>query len=342
MKLLGPAKGFRKLIQGISVEDVQRSAALGFTILVTGPSLVDCLALVSHLAGTTGQFAGPNRTFRPVAWPVTPDRLDALKGVDLIVFVAGWHDEIPFSDLEILRSSTRGLTPLVTVIHGHRLDESTGQKGNGPSGTFEKTVVLERLAPTPVVDQVVPAIVDLLPEHAVALGRAFPPFKQAASAKVINDASWTNAKFAAISNVSAVVPIVGNLMAATADLIVLTRNQIVLLLKLAAIHGRDIHDQRSIYKEILPVVGAAFIWRTVARETAALIPGLLGAVPKIVIAYAGTYAVGQAATYYYDKGRKPPTQMIRSFYARAAEQASLRLTSLLPKGSHRPTHLEKE
>ena len=317
MKLFGPTMALLQLLREISIEDIQREAEVGSAIGVTGTSSPDCDLLVTSLRGFHGESARSGRIFRRLAWPVPGEQLDLVRELDLIIYVAGAGDIIPEGELEVLRDAAKGLTPLIVVRHGTLPVAEVGEKG--PSGVFKKTVVLSRLEPDQVAERVVPLIVDLLPEHGLALGRRFTPFRRAAAAKVITDTAWANAQFAAFSNLPALIPVVGNLIAATADFFVLTRNQIMLLLKLAAIYGRDLRVARNIYLEIMPVVGAGLLWRTAARELVALVPGLLGALPKVLIAFAGTYTVGQAAAYYYDQRRRPPADVVQSFYARATE-----------------------
>jgi uncharacterized protein (DUF697 family) len=75
---------------------------------------------------------------------------------------------------------------------------------------------------------------------------------------------------------------------------------------------------------MIPVVGAGFFWRTVAREAAALMPLMAGAVPKVAIAYTGTMAIGRAADFYYSTGRKPSREQMKRFYQQAAESLGRR------------------
>src|SRR5262249_50706638 len=79
---------------------------------------------------------------------------------------------------------------------------------------------------------------------------------------VIDETARANAKFALVSSLPGAIPIIGSLMAAGADMLILTKNQVVMVFKIAAIHDRDIHDQWQILREITPVVGAGFFWRT--------------------------------------------------------------------------------
>lgn len=150
-----------------------------------------------------------------------------------------------------------------------------------------------------------------------ALGRWVPELRPAVAATLIQATSRANAQFAMLSNLPAFIPLVGNLVGATADFIILTKNQMLLLYKLAAVYGRDIDERRQILIEMAPVVGAGLVWRTVARELMALLPALLGAVPKVMVAYAGTYTVGRAAQYYYEEGRRPTRADWDRFYRQA-------------------------
>lgn len=154
-------------------------------------------------------------------------------------------------------------------------------------------------------------------KRVLALGRHIPLMRDAAAHKIVRDTSVADAQFALVSNIPEVVPIIGNIIAAGADFIVLTKNQLLMLFKLAAIYGRDLQNRRRIYSEMLPVVGAGLVWRTVARELVTLMPFGLGTVPKVAIAFAGTWAVGQAAVVYYESGERLNRQQMRSLYAEA-------------------------
>jgi uncharacterized protein (DUF697 family) len=169
-----------------------------------------------------------------------------------------------------------------------------------------------------------------VPDLAPALGRWFPAFRPAATKAVIDETARVNAQFALVSNVPAVIPIVGSLAAAGADFFVLTKNQVMMVFKVAAIHGADLRDQWQIIREMIPVVGAGLLWRTLAREAASFIPFAAGTVPKVLIAYTGTVAAGRGAEFYYRFGEKPTRDQLRDYYEQAAE-AFKRLPISLPR-----------
>jgi uncharacterized protein (DUF697 family) len=119
-----------------------------------------------------------------------------------------------------------------------------------------------------------------------------------------------NAQFAALASLPASIPLLGGFVGDMADMLVLTKNQVLLLFKLAGLYGRDLQLGRQLLVEIMPVVGGAFFWRSTARMLVGLVPSMLGLVPKTLVAYSGTYVVGQTARYYYRFGHRPPPEVM--------------------------------
>jgi len=175
--------------------------------------------------------------------------------------------------------------------------------------------------PRTPAEQVRLEMVTAQPDLAPALGRFFPEFRPAATKAIVDETSRANAQFALVSNVPAIVPVLGGFIAAGADVIVLTKNQIMMCYKLAALHGKDLHDQTRVITELVPVVGAGFLWRTAAREATSFLPLAAGTIPKVGIAYAGTMAVGWATDFYYRYGKKPTKSQLSEFTKRATELA---------------------
>ena len=178
-------------------------------------------------------------------------------------------------------------------------------------------VPADRVLDPAAIDTLRRRIVERAGDRVLSLGRHIPLLKSVAAERVIGETSTVNGQFALVSNVPAVIPVVGNLVAAGADLVVLTKNQLLMVFKLAAIYDRDLHDRSRIFGEMIPVVGAGFAWRTIARELAALLPLAAGTVPKVAIAYAGTWAMGRAARVYYERGERLSPNQFRALYADA-------------------------
>lgn len=84
-----------------------------------------------------------------------------------------------------------------------------------------------------------------------------------------------------------------------ADLPLMTANQAKMLLQIAAAYGETLGVDRA--KELFAVVGGAFMFRAVARQAVAFVPGFGWAI-KGGIGYSGTIAMGYAAIKYFEKG----------------------------------------
>jgi uncharacterized protein (DUF697 family) len=84
-----------------------------------------------------------------------------------------------------------------------------------------------------------------------------------------------------------------------ADMPAMTANQIRMVLKIAHAYGEEMSIDRAV--EIISVVGAAFVLRTLARQALDFVPGFGWAV-KGAVGFSGTIALGQAAIAYFENG----------------------------------------
>lgn len=285
MGMLGTFRSFASVLREISFDEVRDEAETTPRLLILAPSSQAARQLGVAITGPEGELL------------LTPRELTAQVGelgrFDAVVV----HDPTNSGALAAVReqvSRDNGETPVL------RFD------GSGEDDS-------------PAINRFRTALVSRLPERAPAFGRAFPSFRQSAAKAVVDETAKANAQFALVSNIPAVVPIVGSLAAAGADFLVLTKNQIMMIFKLAAIYGRDLGDQWGILQEMVPVVGAGFAWRTVAREAASFVPLAAGTIPKVVIAYAGTLSTGRAAAFYYRTNKRPSREQIQGYYQQASE-----------------------
>jgi uncharacterized protein (DUF697 family) len=84
-----------------------------------------------------------------------------------------------------------------------------------------------------------------------------------------------------------------------ADMPAMTANQVRMVLKIAHAYGEELTLDRTV--EILTVVGAGFVLRTLARQALDFVPGFGWAV-KGAVGFSGTVALGQAAIAYFENG----------------------------------------
>ncbi len=184
------------------------------------------------------------------------------------------------------------------------------------------------------LDEVASWMLKARPDLAIALSRAFRRFRVPACDLLIQRASRANSQIAFFSALPKLLPIPLPFLpiSSLADVILLTKNQAMLIMRLAAAFGQRPGYNRQV-KELLGSVAAALGWRTLARELVDFVPLGIGAALKAGIAFSGTVAVGKAAVFYYETGLKPTPEQIRAFEKDAkphAEEAAKQLEEIDP------------
>ena len=211
----------------------------------------------------------------------------------------------------------RGCPAFLVVTHADELtvpqQAATALRTQFPGHPPELAAVVDPRNAEATRARLTGPVLKTLPQIRMALAHQFPTLRRGVSEDLIREAAWVNAQFALMSSLPTLIPVLGFFVGGMADVLVLTKNQAMLVFKLAAIHGRNIDDRIGVLKEIMPVIGSAFLWRTAARTAVGLAPAPISALPKAAIAYVGTYLVGQAARYYYEQGDRPPPEVLRSF-----------------------------
>ncbi|MBA2277732.1 MAG: hypothetical protein H0W06_08185 [Chloroflexia bacterium] len=283
--VIGSIRGFMSIVKEINFDEVRERAELSPRLLVLADSTENAEAVRNVVFGT-----------------------DAAPAVDARNVDDGLREIVRYDAIIVADSDRRGVVDRVRR-------EIPGPANESPVVAFTGTGTDDSAA----VERCRHDLAVRFPDLAPSLGRHIPALRPAAVKAIIDDAAKANAQFALISNVPSVVPVVGSLVSASADLIVLTKNQVMMFYKIAAVHDRNLRDQFGIIREVVPVVGAGFFWRTVAREAASFIPLAAGTIPKVAIAYAGTVTAGRAADFYYRAGKKPTRAQVQGFAAQASE-----------------------
>jgi uncharacterized protein (DUF697 family) len=182
-----------------------------------------------------------------------------------------------------------------------------------------------------VRDRLFRVLVMAAPEVMLSAGRRHPLLREPVAQHLIRDTSRVNAQFAVLAGLPSTLPVLGGVVGDVADMLVLTKNQVLLLFKLAGLYGRDLQLGSELLIEIVPIVGGAFLWRSTARALVGLLPSMLGLLPKTAVAYTGTYIVGQMARYYYRFGRKPPPEIVQQLRDEAARLSREALATALAR-----------
>ena len=131
-------------------------------------------------------------------------------------------------------------------------------------------------------------IVSVCQEKRLALAIAFPFLRRPLAVESVKTTSLQNAGIG-------LIPLIPG-----ADLPFMTLNQAKMVLQIAAAYGQDMSKDRL--KEMVAVIGGAYLCRTVARELTEFIP-FLGFAIRSGVAYGGTAAMGNAVIEYFEGGQ---------------------------------------
>lgn len=182
--------------------------------------------------------------------------------------------------------------------------------------------------PDSLLEKFVPAVMKLLPDNHLSLARRFPLFRRPVAQKLINDTCLSNAAYALSTGIAEVVPLLGIPLTIT-DIVVLTKAQAFLVYRLGLALGFSTQWQDYV-TEFGSVIGGGFLWRQIARSLVGLIP-VWGIVPKVAVAYAGTYVVGNVILRWYLTGRHVTRKQIQELYRQAFDQGKIVAQNLLSR-----------
>ena len=163
----------------------------------------------------------------------------------------------------------------------------------------------------------VSAVLQLLPDRKLSLARNYPLFRIPVAREVVSETSFANAGYSFSTGIAEIVPAL-NIPFNVADMIILTKAQAFMVYRLGLIFGLSARWQDHL-AAFGSTIGFGFVWRTIARQLIGLIPGF-GILPKVAIAYAGTFAIGQAAMQWYETGSDIKREDIDRFFKEALQR----------------------
>ncbi len=185
---------------------------------------------------------------------------------------------------------------LIVVLYSNRLPDMSWGTPSLPL-TTARVVALEHPLDTTSMTTLATALLATLPgELHLSASRKLPGIRPVMARDLVANTSFSNASYTLAAGLPAQIPIF-SIPFAAADILVLTKNQALMVYKLALSHGAPPDFQANL-REIIPVIGSAFLWRQLARSLVGLIP-VWGLVPKVAVAYAGTYTIGIAAWRWF-------------------------------------------
>lgn len=295
MAKLGRAKGFWDILKKISVAEIAQEASRPISIALVGDPAVR-ESIKRQLTIPSGdQSLVPNTSIKMMDG-------GSIRGFDSANVENGFPAHPDVFDIVIDIGGGRELAPETTVIYS--ISELGGWNA-----------ALER-------------ILDDKPQLMLPLARQFPAFRTIAAQRIIAETANANAQFALLTGVTEAFPLTSWLLPVNSfsDIVVLTKNQSMMVLRLAAIYGKKV-DVQSRIKELAPILGNAFGWRAIARELMGVVP-VVGFLVRAMIAYAGTVTVGRTAQFYYETGELMSAAQVRRLYQDAYANSKTKVRAL--------------
>ena len=316
-----------KNIQEVDLRPVREEAERNVRIAIVGKAGTGKQALAAQMRYDPA--LPEQRTHTPV-WLLEPgdagDDLDA----DLIILLVDLFDQKYAREAELLRQWQQ-LGKQVLTIFVLSADENIDMAEEKLAKLTSGNVLAGCIGnPEFIKQHFVPSVISLLAEDLLSLGRQFPLFRLPIARKLINDVSFSNAMYAFSTGIGEIVPVL-DIPLNVADVVVLTKAQAFLVYKLGLLFGYSVH-WRDYLAEFSGILGGGFLWRQIARQLIGLIP-VWGIVPKTAVAYAGTYAVGEAVLAWYITGRQVTKEQLRRLYRKAFASGKNLAKSLASKAA---------
>lgn len=289
--------GVLTTLREIDIERIRRESEKPLVMTCVGsPPLLNLVTELLHV--------GPTPRYQPVSAnplhyvnpPFNVNRAD-FNQTDLLLFVIDGRQRLAHAEVETFNHlEALALPLLVVVLYSDRLPEVDSGEISLASGTV-RTIALPDPSTPNAHANLATALFDLVPgELRLAAARQLPGLRPPVAHDLITSTAFSNAAYTLASGLPEQIPIISVPFAA-ADILVLTKNQALLVYKLALCHGAPPEFQERI-REVLPVIGGGYFWRQMARSLVGLIP-IWGLIPKIAVAYAGTYTTGVVAWRWY-------------------------------------------
>jgi uncharacterized protein (DUF697 family) len=293
-----------RVLRDVNLTEINRESERRFRLLVIGErDVAEALArtLSDDEDGDTHPWVVVESTDAP-----TSD-----EAFDLAVAVTE-RAEVPAGVRERLRALERARVKVVVAVTGDALQDD--------QASVARRYEAQRVAvPSLGLQDVRSALAPCIVEHAdagmrLSLARSLPPLRDAYARALVDEVARANAVYVASTGVAKLVPVL-NVPLNVADVVVLTKNQLMMAYRIARAYGKEGRAQ-DLMGEVVGVIGGGMFFRQIAREMIGLVPGW-GIVPNVAISFAGTWVIGKTVTVWARTGRRLDQAEIRRLYGEA-------------------------
>lgn len=324
-----------RIVSQVNIEEIKKNTEQSFHLLVVADHQENADLLARHLSDEAASFIHPWITAAtPPVQPITSGQ----DRVDLALLIS---ESVQLSPAlkESNTTLTRAQIPTLILIAGSSATQAGANLSHRGEGKRVAAPILDAAAIEKGVGE---AIISLaIPELRLALARRLPPLRPAAFQSLIQETAQANATYSFSTGIAEIIPALG-IPLNVGDMLVLTKNQLVMAYKIALMTGKQGSPQQLL-GEIVGVLGGGFLFRQLARQLVGLIP-VWGIAPKVAIAYAGTWAIGQAVMLWAVEGQQITPDLLRQFYTEAlargqavAQQLTENVRNRLPGSESEPS-----
>jgi uncharacterized protein (DUF697 family) len=316
-----------RIVKEVDLQAVRREAGRRVQVLVIGENTADADELAVRLA--EGQV-DPTRWLTAIdaqlaaCVPLLPEsgrRETAAASPDVVLAVLRGRDES--SDMKTARTYWAGRkVHLVTVVVAGGEHERGVRARDGAAH-----VAIDRIDDDGFAAVVEGLFAVLEPSRRVAIARQIPALRPRVFDALIEETARANAGYAFSTGLAETVPVL-DIPLAIGDMVVLTKNQLMMSYKIALAAGKTAQP-RELIVEIAGVLGGGLLFRQLFRQSMRLLVGLVpivGLVPKVGIAYGGTWAIGRMVVLWATEGHRLTAgrlgQLSRDGLARGREIAN--------------------
>jgi uncharacterized protein (DUF697 family) len=294
-----------RIVKEVDLEAIRRHAEAPTRVLVVGETATDADDLAALLIGPHPEAAtwvtaiDAGTAADDTAAPAERVVVD---GPDLVILVGRGPDWSPAMRAARQSWLDRRARLLQVVLQAGPQHGSTQAQGQTVS------LALDGLAEDGL-DHLARALFTVVePDLRLSLARQFPPLRSCAFNALIDETAKANAGYAFSTGLAEVVPVLG-VPLTIGDILVLTKNQLMMSYRIALAAGKP-GKATELIGEIVGVLGGGLLFRQIARQLAGMLP-VVGIVPKVAVAYGGTWAIGRAVTVWATEGRKLTGERLR-------------------------------
>lgn len=290
-----------RILKDVDLDGVRREAARPVHVLIIGESTADADELAMRLA--EGQpdptpwltaVDAPLAVRAPAPTTTAGGRTAVLDGPDIIIAVTRGRDvSAEMTSARRRWVARRACLITIALDSGERMGSVTTHGG-------ASRVAIDRFDDEGIRSVAEAVIAVAEPDRRLGLARQFPALRPSVFNALIDETARANAGYSFSTGLAEIIPLL-DIPLNIGDMLVLTKNQLMMSYRIALAAGKP-GTPRALIAEILGVLGGGLIFRQLARQLVGLLP-VIGIVPKVAVAYGGTWAIGRAVALWATGGQ---------------------------------------